>query len=166
LNESFICSICEQEHGGLVTDWAYKLPDDVWALPEAERAEKARFNNDLCQFDSRSFIRCVLDVPFTEADGNFGWGAWAEVEWPTFERYLELYDEDGSTEPPRSGKLANALSAYPGSLGASVVIRFRDPSKRPSLFLKPDDGSLLALEQRTGIDNARYHEILSIIENK
>jgi hypothetical protein len=149
-----------------VTDWAYKLPDDVWALPEAERSEKARFNDDLCQFGDRNFIRCVLEVPFTDAVGNFGWGAWAEVEWPTFERYLELYDEDGSTEPPRTGKLANNLPAYPGSLGAPVAIRFRDPTRRPSLFLKPNDVSALAREQRTGIDNARYHEILSLLESR
>jgi hypothetical protein len=31
------------------------------------------------------------------------WGAWAEVDWSTFERYLELYDEDGSGEPPKDG---------------------------------------------------------------
>jgi hypothetical protein len=166
LGDSFTCSICAKEHGGLVTDWAYKLPDDVWAIPEAERGEKARFNNDLCQFDDRSFIRCVLDVPFTEAPGNFGWGAWAEVDWPTFERYLELYDEDGTTEPPRSGKLANHLPAYEGSLGTPVSIHFRDPSKRPALFLKPEDRSQLALDQRAGIGSARYHEILAIIEGK
>ncbi|MBT2187091.1 DUF2199 domain-containing protein [Sphingobium nicotianae] len=163
MSDSFICSICGQEHIGLVTDWAYKLPHEVWAIPEAERSEKARFNNDLCQFDERNFIRCVLDMPFAEASGNFGWGVWAEVDWPTFERYLELYDEDGNSEPTHLGKLANALPAYSGSLGTPVVIQFRDPSKRPSLYLKPGDESRLALEQRAGINEARYHEILNII---
>ncbi len=149
-----------------MTDWAYKLPDEVWAIPEAERTEKARFNNDLCQFDERNFIRCVLDVSFTEAPGSFGWGAWAEVDWPTFERYLELYDEDGTSEPAYLGTLANALPAYPGSLGNPVVIQFRDPSKRPSLYLTPEDESRLAREQRSGIDAIRYHEILNLIEHR
>ena len=165
MNDSFICSICGQEHEGLVTDQAFKLPDEVWAIPEAERAEKARFNNDLCQFDERNFIRCVLDVPFTGLPGSFGWGAWAEVDWPTFEYYLKIYDEDGTSEPTRLGVLANALPAYPGSLGAPVIIQFREPSKRPSLYLQPDDESLLALEQRAGIDEARYHEIVNIVEH-
>ncbi len=146
-----------------MTDWAYQLPDIVWAIPDDQRGEKARFNNDLCQFDERNFIRCVLDVPFAEAPGNFGWGAWAEVDWPTFERYLQLYDEDGNSEPADVGKLANALPAYAGSLGTQVVIQFRDPSKRPSLYLMPGDESQLALEQRAGINDARYHEILNII---
>ncbi len=166
MSDSFTCSICGEDHGGLVKDWAYKLPDEVWAIPEAERTEKARFNNDLCQFDDRNFIRCVLDIPLTEAVDSFGWGAWAEVEWSTFERYLELYDEDGSAEPRHLGTLANDLPAYPGSIGMPVVIQFRDPTKRPSLFLPSNDQSLLAAEQREGINDARYHEILTIIENR
>lgn len=161
--ERYTCSICGQEHAGLVTDWAYTLPDEVWAIPEAERTEKARFNNDLCQFGDRNFIRCVLEVPFTEDDGYFGWGAWAEVDWPTFERYLELYDLDGSSEPTRTGMLANELPAYPGSIGTPVSIQFRDPTTRPSLNLKPESQDHLALEQRNGIDDARYHEILGVI---
>jgi hypothetical protein len=166
MSDRFTCSICGEEHDGLVTDWAYKLPDEVWEIPESERAEKARFNNDLCQLDERNFIRCVLDVPFTNTPGSFGWGAWAEVDWPTFERYLELYDEDGSSEPARAGTLANALPAYPGSLAVPVTIQFRDPTKRPSLFLKQEDESRLAIEQRAGIDDARYHEILGLIARR
>jgi hypothetical protein len=166
LNDSFICSICGNEHEGPVTDWSYKLPDEVWMIPEAERSKKARYNNDLCQFDERHFIRCVLDVPFTKRPGEFGWGVWAEVDWPTFKRYLELYDEDGTSEPTRLAKLANALPAYPRSLGAPVIIQFRAASRRPSLYLRPEDESRLALEQRAGIDEARYHEILNIIEHR
>ena len=166
MSDRFTCSICGEEHDGLVTDWAYKLPDEVWEIPESERAEKARFNNDLCQFDERNFIRCVLDMPFTNAPGSFGWGAWAEVDWPTFERYLELYDEDGSSEHAHIGTLANNLPAYPGSLATPVSIQFREPTKRPSLFLKPEDGSRLAIEQRAGIDDARYHEILGLMARR
>jgi hypothetical protein len=135
----------------------------VWAIPEGERAEKARFNNDLCQFDDRNFIRCILDVKFTEDAGSFGWGAWAEVDWPTFERYLDLYNVDGSSEPTGTGTLANELPAYPGSMGTPVIIRFRDSTKRPSLYTKPENQDRLALEQRSGIDDARYHEILGVI---
>jgi hypothetical protein len=112
--------MCGQHHDDLLTDQAYKLPDAVWAIPERDRAEKARFNSDLCQMGERYFIRCVLGVPFTESEGEFGWGAWAEVDWSTFERYLELYDEDGSGEPPKDGILANDLPPYPSSIGSPV----------------------------------------------
>lgn len=163
MNDHFTCSICGERHEGLVTDWAYSLPDAVWAIPEAERTEKARFTSDLCQFGERYFIRCVLGVPFTEAEGKFGWGAWSEVDWPVFERYLEMYERDGSTEPVHRGTLANNLPGYESSFGAPVEIQFQGSTKRPSLNLPQDDKSQLASDQRDGIDNLRYHEIINLI---
>jgi len=160
LAESFVCSICGKEHAGLTTDWAFTLPDDVWAIPEPERSEAARFDNDLCQLGDRYFIRCVLEIPFLEEEGGFGWGAWAEVEWGVFERYLELYDADGRSEPPKVGMLANALSEYGEIKGIPVSIQFREATKRPALFLLPTDQSLLAIEQREGISRKRHHEIV------
>jgi hypothetical protein len=159
LAESFVCSICGKEHAGLPTDWAFTLPDEVWNIPEPERSDAARFNNDLCQWGERYFIRCVLEVPFNEEEGFFGWGAWAEVEWGVFERYLELYDEDGWLDTPHAGVLANDLSEYGHTIGMPVLIQFREASKRPALELLPTDQSLLAIEQRRGIDQLRYHDI-------
>jgi hypothetical protein len=166
VSDHFTCSICGKEHEGLVTNWAYKLPDAVWAIPEAERSEKTHFDSDLCQFGQRYFIRCVLGVRFTEAPGEFNWGAWAEVERPTFARYLELYDKDGSSEPVFAGTLANSLPAYTHSLGTPVLIQCGEPTKRPSLYCRLEDDGQLAVEQRRGIDDPRYHEILSVIARR
>ena len=158
--EEFACSICGQKHSGLSSDWAYTLPDEVWAIPEPERSEVARFTNDLCQCGERYFIRCVLEVPFKDKEGFFGWGAWAEVDWGIFERYLALYDDDGHSEPPQNGKLANDLSEYGHTVGVPVLIQFRNATKRPAIELLPTDQSLLAIEQRQGIDQVRYHDIV------
>ena len=163
---SFICSICGEQHEGLATDWAYKLPDVVWAISAAERSTAAHFTDDLCQLGDRFFVRCVLPVRFLEAEGEFNWGAWAEVERSSFNRYLELFGKDGSGEPPHSGSLANALPAYAGSFGATVLVRFGDPTKRPTMHLTETDESLLAQEQRCGIDNARYHAVLDALPNR
>jgi hypothetical protein len=165
LAESFVCSICGHEHEGLPTDRAFTLPDDVWAIPEPKRSELAQFNKDLCQLGERYFMRCVLEIPFSDQQGFFGWGAWAEVEWPVFERYLELYEHDGWGEPLHKGILANALSAYPGSFGAPVLIQFRESTRRPSVHALPDDDSVLAMEQRHGIDNLRFHQIAEQLSN-
>ena len=136
------------------------MPDEVWAIAEPERSEVARFNKDLCKWGERYFIRCVLEVPFTDKDGVFGWGAWAEVEWEVFERYLELYDDDGRSEPAYNGLLANELSEYGQTIGVPVLIRFREATKRPALELLPTDQSQLGVEQRQGINLHRHHEIL------
>ena len=164
MSGSFVCSVCGREHGGLPTDWAYKLPDSVWAIPVAEREERAKFDDDLCRFGDRHFIRCILCLPFADRPGDFGWGIWAEVDQAVFDRYLDLYDQDGSSEPLLSGTIANDLPAYPPTIGTPVDIQIRDASQRPSLFLRSEDGSRLAGEQRSGIDDVRYHEILAIIQ--
>jgi hypothetical protein len=163
LPDQFTCSICGTTHEGLTTDWAYKLPDVVFDLSRQERSAEARFNDDLCEWNDRFFIRAVLEMPFTEQAGEFGWGVWAEVEWPTFERYLELYDADGSEEPPATATLANNIRLYGQTLSLPVSVQFRDPETRPSIILPKADTSRLAQDQRNGVDTARYHEILKSI---
>jgi hypothetical protein len=164
--ESFVCKICGKTHAGLPTDQGYKLPDEVWAIPEQERRERARFTADLCEYAGRHFIRCILLVPFTETDGDFGWGVWVEVERPVFERYISLYEADGSAEPRHPGRLANALPGYAATLGTTVLVQFGDRKQRPSVHLLSGDQSRLALEQRHGIDESRYHEILAAVETR
>lgn len=161
--ETFFCATCGREHEGLSKDRGFTLPDEVWAIPEAEREEQAHFNDDLCQWGDRHFIRCILPVPMKGSDDYFGWGVWAEVDAEVFERYLDLYEEDGREEPLKPGKLANWLSPYPGTtLGTRLLIQFQTPDQRPTLTLPESDKSRLAQEQRDGIDAARHHEILEI----
>jgi hypothetical protein len=141
----------------LTRDWGFELPDEVWALSEAEQDEQVRYNDDLCQWGERVFIRCILPVPLKGEDDYFGWGAWAEVEPEVFERYLELYEEDGREEPPAPGKLANQLPPYPGTtLGTRVMIQFQTPDDRPTLTLLETDKSRLAQDQRDGVDGELY----------
>lgn len=164
MSESFVCSVCGQEHKGLPTDWAYKLPDMVWSIPAAEREQRAKFNDDLCRFGDRHFIRCILATPFSGRQGEFAWGIWAEVDEAVFDRYLDLYAQDGSSEPLHQGQIANDLPVYPAAIGMAVDVQFGDTSQRPSLFLRQEDDSVLANEQRNGIDDARFHEILAVIQ--
>lgn len=157
---SFTCSICGQAHEGLPTDYAYRLPDDVCALPEQEREARAQWSSDLCQLDNRYFIRCILFVPFTERPGEFGWGVWAEVPEAVFQRYLHVYEHDAIGEPEATGVLANKVPAYPQIIGAPVLIQFRGSAERPTLRFPPDAGHVFAHEQDHGINEARYHEVL------
>src|SRR5215469_11890469 len=105
--KNFVCGTCGGTHDGFPTDRAWKLPDDVWAIPEPERSQVAKFDADLCQMGERHFIRCVLYVPFAQRDGDFGWGIWVEVGPDDFFRYIEVYAKDGRGEPSAKGKLAN-----------------------------------------------------------
>ena len=163
MSDGFVCSVCGQTHASLQTDQAFGLPDDVWAIPREERASRAKFDSNLCRYGDRLFIRCLLPVPFTETEGYFGWGVWVEVDETVFRRYLDLFDADGSSEPRHVGRLANALSVYPGTLGAMVQIQFGAGRDRPSVYFPLEDSSRLAAEQKQGIDSARYHEMLDAL---
>jgi hypothetical protein len=156
----FVCGTCGQTHAGLPADHGFKLPDAVWAIPEPERSSRARHTADLCRLDQRRFIRGVLPVPLQGAGDSFGWGVWAEVERATFDRYIELFDQDGSGEPAHAAILANAIPVYEGSIGTPVLLQFQDRQTRPTIHLMPEDRSRLAQEQRQGIDSARHHEIV------
>lgn len=132
--EHFVCGTCGETHAGLPTDHAFKLPDAVWAVPEPERSARAKHTPDLCRLDQRHFIRGVLHVPLREAGDSFGWGVWVEVDRAAFDRYLALYDADGSAEPPFAGVLANAIPVYEGSLGTPVLVQLRDRRTRPAFI--------------------------------
>jgi hypothetical protein len=57
VGDRFICGTCGKEYAGLITDYGFKLPDVVWAIPEPERSIKAKFDTDLCRLGGRYFIR-------------------------------------------------------------------------------------------------------------
>ncbi len=157
---SFLCAQCGTAHEGYPTDRAYTLPDDVWAIPKADLQTRAEFTPDLCAMDGRCFIRGVLFIPLIQREDNFGWGVWAEVDNAVFEHYREIFDLDGSDEPTSSGVLANAIPGYEDAANERVIITFGSPSARPTFDLEPHSQSSLAKDQRTGIDERRYHAML------
>lgn len=160
---SFTCPQCGTSHAGFPKDYGYTLPDEVWAIPRGERTSRAKFTSDLCQFGERHFIRCLLAVPFVGSGDYFGWGLWVEVARSVFERYVTLYDEDASAEPPYTGTIANRPPLYADALGADVWIQFGSSKERATIHFPQGAPSTLAAEQRQGIDAARYHEILKAI---
>mgnify|MGYP003945682985 CR=1 FL=1 len=160
MTTSFLCGTCGELHEGLPTDWAWRLPDEVWALSKDERDARAKWTDDLCQLDERYFIRCILKVPFQELEGYYGWGVWAEVAENDFRRYLEVYSEDASREPPVPGTLANAISQYEAALGLPISVQFGNATSRPSVHVSLSTGHILAVVQAAGMSNASYHDIL------
>ena len=142
------------------TDFGWQLPDEVWAVPEAERSTRAKFDSDRCQFGKRFFIRCILTLPFTEQPDYYAWGVWAEIVESDFWRYIELYDKDGRAEPPIFGSIANAIPGYTSTIGLAVQVQLQDAKSRPTVRVVDIDHPL-SMEQVAGISNQRYHDILA-----
>lgn len=160
MTSSFACSVCNTSHEGLPTDYAWKLPDEVWAIPEPERAQRARWSQDLCRLDQRHFIRCVLYVPLQEHDAAFGWGVWVEVAGDSFDRYLALYESDARGEPAVRGTLANDIPVHSNSRGLPVMVQFNTATQRPTVHVPAGSDHPLARAQHEGMSGTQYHEIL------
>jgi len=78
---SFVCGTCGARHEGFLTDTGFKLPDEVFAIPEPDREKRAQWDLDACVLDSeRFFLRCILRIPFQalqaiwpDLSGKFPW---------------------------------------------------------------------------------------------
>lgn len=162
MSSSFVCKTCGDTHEGLPTDLGWTLPDVVWFIPEADRPSRAKFDTDRCQLGDRFFIRCILKLPFNEQPGYYGWGVWVELSESSFYRYVELYDEDGSSEPAVPGHIANEIPAYPSTLGLLVTVQFQSSTSRPTVYVPATSDHPLAAAQSSGLDNQQYHAILVV----
>jgi hypothetical protein len=159
--QTYVCSSCGKEHQGLPTDWGFKLPDEIFALPYLERYRRSRSNSDLCTLDeNRFFIRGVLSIPFTYQQGEFSLGVWAEVDAKTHAFYLENFNNEFSKGAKAEGRLASTIPGFPELLNDPLNIELQDSNSRPSFSFPLTTNHRLARDQREGIDFARHHEFL------
>jgi hypothetical protein len=160
------CSVCHKRHPELPGAIGYLRPAHYFMVPEADREARIRINEDLCQIDDQFFlIRGVIEVPLLDGatiEGTpwFEWGMWAAVSSRSFHRYLELYEVDGSAEPPFDGLLSGEPPGYADLLEHPVSVQLRTATQRPLLILKPSNHRLY-LEQTQGITLQRVHEIFA-----
>jgi hypothetical protein len=153
------CPCCGKEVELHDMDVAFGLPDAIFTLPEEQRGARAKTHTDLCSLDDRRyFIRGVVYVPVKELAANFGWGVWAEVSEETFHRYRDLYDKDGTNEPPAAGVLANIPPGY-AEIEQPLEIHFGAPDKRPVFKPTPTESEFYH-EQIDGLPVRKWHSIV------
>lgn len=150
------CGCCGADIGDISFDKSFKMPDEIWALTEKQRNERARIDSDLCQLDDRFFIRGVAYIPVCNTDKSYGWGIWAEVPEDEFFKYFENYELDNSSKPSFEGVVANQIGEYNDSLNLRVDIQLGNETQRPTFFFK-ESSHLLSKEQQSGISIERVH---------
>lgn len=162
-SRGFQCGTCGRVHPDLPSDYAFRLPDELFALSSTERYLRTRSNASFCTIDeSRFFIRGVLNLPFADQEGEFGWGVWAEVAVDDLNTCLayDSADADGSSVPRFRGKFANAIPGCHRTLGLPVEVQVGGIGQRPTLWLPRRSRHTLAREQAGGISAARHHQML------
>jgi hypothetical protein len=144
-------------------DVAFAKPADYIAVLDGERDRRCALTTDWCVIDEQRFyIRGILIVPVTDTADEFGWGLWARIGKPAFQRYYELYSADGAAEPPFRGHLCGEHRGYEGLDGLEVNVQLRSATERPA-FTMLRCGHLLYKEQQRGITLHRVHEILATL---
>ena len=156
------CKCCGKELGEFTLDISYELPDVVWSIPKEKREEEANFNSDLCEYKNKHYIRGIAYIPILQTNTFFGWGLWLEVNEETFNKYLEIYEIDGSDEPPYEGLLANTPPDYKNTNNLKAKIQFGSPNDRPNIIIEPNEHKI-ASEQLNGITIERVHELNNYI---
>jgi hypothetical protein len=146
-------------------DFAYVRPVHYFLVPEEERARRVAVNDDICVIDDNMhLVRGIMKIRITDLPGRFfGWGFWAAISPHSFERYRELYDVDGTGEPPFRGLLAVSPPNYPDLLDAEVSVQLGTLSQRPEFRPTHFDHPLF-VEYRDGITVQRWHRIVAEID--
>jgi hypothetical protein len=164
----FVCSVCGEHHEELMLDIRMGLPEAVFELTDTERQQRAEIADDSgilhsAEGEEHYYVRGLLEIPIPSLDRYFGYGAWIEVDAQSYDRLGELWnDERGQDEPPFAGKLANELAPYEGTVDLPVMIQLREVELLPTVELVETDHPLRA-DQRTGISEARAHELASAV---
>jgi hypothetical protein len=164
----FVCSVCGEHHDELMLDIRMGLPEPVFELSEAEREELAEIWDDSAILRSPEgrkhyYVRGLLQIPVPSLDRYFGYGAWIEVDAQSYDRLGELWnDERGEDEPPFSGRLANELAPYEGTVGLPVMLQLREVELLPTVELVETD-HIVRVEQQAGISEARAHELAATV---
>lgn len=124
------CALCGAVVHDPPLDYAYRLPDCVFALPAEHRS--SRCNEDFAELGDRRFVRGLLPVPVEDTE-EFRYGLWLEVDAATFERVIRAWNDPVAYRALTfSGRIANALPPFGvRSLDVLVDLATRDEKSRP-----------------------------------
>lgn len=164
---TFKCEFCGQEHDELLRDLAYMYPADYFEVPEDERPERIRVNDDLCVIDDSDFyIRGVLALPIRNSAEEFRWGVWAKVRKADFDRYLELWDSAlVAPEPASIGELSGGIAEYPDTDMLDVRVVLQAGNQRPRFYVVSEKNQL-GIDQRSGITEEKAHQfVMRFVKN-
>lgn len=158
------CRRCGTVHGELPMHYGVPAPALWYAIPQAEREERAMLSSDMCLIDEQhGFIVGNLEIPVIGQDEHFSWDVWVSLSPANFLRAEQLWQQPGrESEPPCFGWLCTSLPGYPETLHLKTNVHTREVGRRPHVELQPTDHPL-AVEQREGITLARVEQIAELI---
>ncbi len=160
------CVSCNEAHEGMF-HLAANSPDPWRNNPVYEencelRLEGDFLSEDFCVMDSKYFFaRCVLEIPITGMDKEFGFGCWSTLARPNFDIYTDGFDDSEYSDfGPWFGWLCNQFYDYIGTEPVGCSVNPQTNRQRPKLLVN-DENHPLAIAQRNGISAEHVLNIYS-----
>jgi hypothetical protein len=157
----FKCRDCDEIHDELPMSFHAEMPQAWMEISEDEEDERGLLSSEQCEIDGqRFFMRGLLRVPVQGMDESLDWGVWFELDQETYQRFCDLWEQNGrEKEPLHSALLATRLPTflYPDTLGMPVQVRTMPVGERPEVLVTADHP--LAADQKSGISKAKLEEI-------
>jgi hypothetical protein len=158
----FVCSVCGEHHDERMLDIRMGLPDEIHALDEAEREQRAWIAEDFAVLDEEWFyVRGLLELPIPELESRFAYGAWAEVPRRDFKKLQKRW-LDPRQFKPLTCWLANELTPYVGTTRLKATLRPVSENQLPLLELEEAPHELVR-DQRQGISVQRADELAAVV---
>ena len=156
----FRCHVCGELHCGLPA-FGFEAPAQVRVVPTGEES-RIELTSDTCLIDLdglHRFVRAQLEIPIQGTSDSFSWGVWVSLSEVSFNRFLELFEEEGRL-PGESffGWLSSSLPEYPETMFLKTRIRSREFPLRPLVELEATEHPL-SVDQRDGVPLARAIEL-------
>lgn len=158
--QGFHCATCGQHHDALPTTFGAPAPAAWYAIPEAEREQRAQLSSDQCVIDgTHYFLFGCLEIPVFDSGEPFTWLTWVTVSEEHFDRTSELWEAEGrESEPPYPARTQSDFPYEVSTLNLKATLHTQPLGVRPLVLLEPCDHPL-AHEQHAGITLDRVREL-------
>lgn len=156
----FKCRTCDEWHEGLPSP-AWDHPIQYLAVPAEERPERVQLTTDTCVIDGdQFFVRANLPIHIHHSDEALTWGIWVSLSQESFERFQELFDDEGRVVGDAFfGWLCAAIPGYPDTQLLKSYIHIQPWPNRPRVELEPTDHPL-SIDYQMGISVDRAMELV------
>ena len=146
---AYRCVICGELHED-PPDIGFGKPDHWFDVPENEREQQIKADEDTCVIDDQDFfIRGVIEIRIHDHPEKFGFGVWVSLKRQHFQTYLENFHSDQIG--PFFGWLCTSIDYYDQpTLTLKTMVHFQGGQDRPLVVLEPTLHPL-AVAQREGI---------------
>jgi len=157
----YMCRSCGTWHDERPTCFIVPLPEAVLQIREAERDDRVESGSDQCILDGKHFfVLGNLDVPVQGSEQVLRWTVWSTLSETNFRRASQLWETAGrESEPAYFGWLSNHIPGYASTINIKALVHTQEVGVRPQIKVV-EDGHQLTQEQREGIDDRRYDELI------